>query len=53
MHSRILCAIVLACSAPIALAKSTTWNFIYTGLYSSVARKFLPEATATACIRSG
>jgi hypothetical protein len=45
MLKRMLVAAVLACSAPIAPADPTTWNFTYTGFYSSAAQQFVPGHT--------
>jgi hypothetical protein len=54
MHlNRMLCAALLACSAPGVLAQSATWNFTYTGLYSSAAQQFLPDATITGSFTGG
>lgn len=45
MLNRILCAAILAWCASSAHAQSSTWNFSYTGLYSSVTQTFLRDAT--------
>lgn len=45
MLNKVLCAAILACCLPSAHAQSSTLNFSYTGLYSSVAQRFIPDAT--------
>lgn len=44
MFKPVLYAAILAWCAPSAHAQSTTWNFNYTGLYSSAAQQFVPDA---------
>jgi hypothetical protein len=45
MLKRLMCAAALACSAPLALAAPTIWQFTYTGFYSPTDGQFLPDAT--------
>lgn len=45
MLKKILSAVALSCSAPMALAAPTTWNFSYTGFYSPSEQQFLPDYT--------